>query len=298
MYIFGGNKDFNFKFKNPIVKLVESFSSEVYLQLKYLKIELNVNNFITNFYFSSCDKQNLNKTNSFLHLKIFDMIHIYESYKITNPEELLHAESIFKSVGKFNGWEIIIPLEYLENLYIDNFFAENYDKDDNYREWFNNVLISNKISWTIYFLKSMKYIDKVFSFLPPKTIYSIKYSCISISKDQFDDLSALPEIDWNDKKFSSIIIYKILTDEEYEYIYKILSANKMKRFLKKVILTIRNLSEWLKIVNACTEWSNLESIRLQYKVEDLEDKDSLIEEVERWFTAIFISFSKYYRNIL
>ena len=49
------------------------------------------------------------------------------------------------------------------------------------------------------------------------------------------------------------------------------------------MLTIRNLSEWLKIVNACTEWSNLESIRLQYKVEDLEDKDSLIHEVVKEF---------------
>ena len=278
IYIFGGSKDFNYTFKNPIVKLVDLESSEVWLQLKYLKIELNVNNFNTNFYFSSCEKQNSNKTFWFLHLKIFDRIDIHESYRIDNLEE-----NIFENVGNFSGQEIIIPMEYLENAHIYNYFAQNYERNSNYKECFSNMLIPNKIWWNICFLKGMSNFAKVFSFLPPETIYSINYSCISSSKDQLDDLSVLQEIDWNYKRFSSIIIYKTLTDEEYKFIYKILSANKMKRFLKQVMLTIRNLSEWLKIVSACTEWSNLESIRLQYKVEDLEDKDSFIHAVVKEF---------------
>ena len=133
--------------------------------------------------------------------------------------------------------------------------------------------------------------------LPLATEYSIySYGDSSNVNQQTSSIMSWLDLDWSDKRIKYIIIYKTLSDEEYELILKILSTNMMKGYIKEIKLTIKNLSQLIDLAYICIEWYNADYINLQFEIEDIEDKQDLIDDIQRRFQRKLKISNVYNRN--
>ena len=105
---------------------------------------------------------------------------------------------------------------------------------------------------------------------PSECIYLLFKDHLSqkeVDKNLTWELSSLVE-KFSELNISSINYQKILSFKELWIIKEIIKASKFKVSLRKINLRIAGIDDTLKILCLLSEWKNLESVDLRYKIVD------------------------------
>ena len=272
------------------MKFFTSEGSYFYTKWKYFTWSIKIIDENKKFKFISY-KNSSNILINFVELcSIYDIV-ITESHKLKEDYELKQVEELFKDIEVSKEWKILISMKYLYSLKFSNLFVSKYQNNEIYEDCLSNILSINKVSCPICFQNGLINSGNILPLLPSTTEYTIySYGVLSNESKRTSIIKSWIDLDWSEAKIKSIMLYKMLTDEEYELIYKILSTNRFRESIKEIKLTIKNLSKLIDLARICGDWYNAESICLQYEVEDIEDKQNAIDEVVKRFTVKSIIF--------
>ena len=104
-----------------------------------------------------------------------------------------------------------------------------------------------------------------FTFLPKQTEYSF-YSYKFEEAKIYDNImyEEVIDLDWLNKRITSINIKPTLSPQEYKLIHHILLSTKMNGWIEFMSLTFRNLSELLAIFDLCSDCFNIKILKLSY----------------------------------
>ena len=145
-------------------------------------------------------------------------------------------------------------------------------------------------AWYLHYPFGIEYIDKVFELFPTNTQYSLfEFS----SEEKKDWLAIANNFDENVNlidslcklHISTIILWYILPDEDYQFICRLLKFPNTINFLTQADLKLNSLSEALNILNLLSYWSSISVVNLQYlSSKDIATPESSIREAKRKFT--------------
>ena len=155
-----------FRFKNAIILVKSKTQDPIFIKWRdfvfYVKIyELN-----STFWFTKQKSDSAeNKDPTYFHLISSDVYEISDYEIIKNKEEFKFSldESSDYLLREHEGWEFIIPIQYLNSVEVDESQAQVLLSNENWENIIKEISIAKKFSWTLKFANFLSNIDQYIS---------------------------------------------------------------------------------------------------------------------------------------
>ena len=241
-----------------------------------------------NFIITSLRECSSKPCRSFFHIRVPIKLSLKEYKVINDPSEIEKLNNLFPSSEySSDPYEFIIPSSSLKKVSMNMIVLKIISKIEKEPNYSKEMYRTNNID------VALSTLDDIFKAKEADPLNYLKFTYNINSYSEYTRLINnetlvynIDEIEWRDIKLSSIWFRSLISRNEHQLIWKLLTNTKTQFTISSVKLYFEYLSEWIEVLLLLSFWPDIKYVELNYKESDVEDESSSISKTISDFTRV------------